>query len=730
MVDVPASLVRILHQAQQIEDLDSSVCNELASEDPLDESRLRRVYSAIEAVLLACAENYNSAVGGFEVYAACFSAITAIVKVYGHEQWVIEETTRLLESVHEVYDVLLGCAETYEWASPGVTGRLRLDMLEVLTTTFGREGFTAPVLMELLNNDVSSAVALLAYVLRTAGAGFELQEMAAGVLEELTTADCLFCPDDPRYEGEQITKLTALLNKHCNALIQALIQFDVVEAFGRCICEHQESHVRTDILIRAFVGIIHNALLYCTENQKRLRMHIATHSTVVQDIMIPYVENIFPVLEAVPSLDEARNCVEFRNLAGALKAFIVCTFNINVLRASFSRSDMLVRLMMLPPVMQSVHMLEYLIKLHINIDFVSSPYFAQMRDMIEAAHSALSDDQKGRLTRRLQQTVHALPMSNAPRAMNALVFAFGEEHIEAMQTPSSSAKKRRGGNRNRRRRRRGKKRFGLANTRRGGGASAREPGPESLWQDADDAGSESSEDDDEANAEGDERTPLLEAENIPPYPAFPDKAKCELGGGMMRDPVQTPDGHLFDRPVLEDWVQQNGTDPISGAPLEMTSCVASNELQRAIADYQSKIIAIDLAADKQVAAAEQHAAAAMSGAPPAPAQSRLLGDLPSLAAESQVPELDKKEKKKIKINRAKISDCPEEFKCGIDGKIVTQPLRTPTGHVFETKTLEQWFQTCGSVCPVQNTPMRLEDCVLDKELQKRVVKWFKETSGA
>ena len=50
--------------------------------------------------------------------------------------------------------------------------------------------------------------------------------------------------------GEQITKLTALLNKHCNALIQALIQFDVVEAFGRCICEHQESHVPKDALQR------------------------------------------------------------------------------------------------------------------------------------------------------------------------------------------------------------------------------------------------------------------------------------------------------------------------------------------------------------------------------------------------------------------------------------------------------------------------------------------------
>ena len=40
-----------------------------------------------------------------------------------------------------------------------------------------------------------------------------------------------------------------------------------------------------------------------------------------------------------------------------------------------------------------------------------------------------------RLTRRLQKTLHALPMSNAPRAMNALVFAFGEEHIEVRVPP-------------------------------------------------------------------------------------------------------------------------------------------------------------------------------------------------------------------------------------------------------------------------------------------------------
>ena len=49
---------------------------------------------------------------------------------------------------------------------------------------------------------------------------------------------------------------------------------------------------------------------------------------------------------------------------------------------------------------------------------------------------------------------------------------------------------------------------------------------------------------------------------VPPYPECPEKGRCELGGGLMREPMQTPDGHVFDRPVLEDWVGQHGTNPV------------------------------------------------------------------------------------------------------------------------------------------------------------------------
>ena len=72
-----------------------------------------------------------------------------------------------------------------------------------------------------------------------------------------------------------------------------------------------------------------------------------------------------------------------------MQAFVVCTFNINVLRSTFNREDLLCRVMALAPVLQSVPMLEYLVKLHVNIDCVSSPHFATMRDMLARAHGAL-----------------------------------------------------------------------------------------------------------------------------------------------------------------------------------------------------------------------------------------------------------------------------------------------------------------------------------------------------
>lgn len=94
-----------------------------------------------------------------------------------------------------------------------------------------------------------------------------MQEAAGRCLVDLTTADAVFFGDEKQsedYNSQDIAKLTTLLNKHVNGLIMSVIEFEIVDAFGRCICQHQQSHGRTDIIIRFFLRSLHNCLLYCS----------------------------------------------------------------------------------------------------------------------------------------------------------------------------------------------------------------------------------------------------------------------------------------------------------------------------------------------------------------------------------------------------------------------------------------------------------------------------------
>jgi hypothetical protein len=56
-------------------------------------------------------------------------------------------------------------------------------------------------------------------------------------------------------------------------------------------------------------------------------------------------------------------------------------------------------------------------------------------------------------------------------------------------------------------------------------------------------------------------------------------------------------------------------------------------------------------------------------------------------------------------------------------------IRTAEGHVFEEKTLDQWIVACGSVNPITQAPLTMDMCTVDKDLQKKIVKWFKETNA-
>mmetsp|Transcript_54235 Transcript_54235/g.129254 ORF Transcript_54235/g.129254 Transcript_54235/m.129254 type:complete len:735 (-) Transcript_54235:86-2290(-) len=663
---------------------------------------LKAIFSYIEAVIISC-----GAPDSFDVYEVCFEALTKM-GFFLQTLPAKELLLQVLETVHEVYDVLLSCVETYEWVQPGTTGSLRLWMLQVIFSCFGFSNITGRHLMELTDNDVSGAVSLVSFVLRCSEAPFEMQDCAGRCLVELTTADSVFLDrvasgDGIDWQNEQIAKLTGMLNRHVNGLIKGIIQFDVVEAFGRCICQHQLSHARTDVIVKHFLATIHNSLLYCSENQKKLRQHLACQSTIVQDIMIPYLHNILPAL--YDHANPGPTLIEWQNLKSTLQTFVVVSFNINVFRPQLRDTDLILQVCQVPHILEHISMLELLMKIAVNVDFTRGPYFANIQQTLQGAYAVLTPDNSARLQRRMtaDQSMR-LPYSRAnAKAVEALSFA-----IQPLSQEQAAAQdvKRKSKMRIKAKIRKRKKLFAMKNSKTSAVAAQ---------EAAEDAEDEDSEEDDMPPLVGD----------------FPlQQATCALTGNLMTDPVQTPDGNFFERVALEDYVTQNQVNPVTGAPMSMAECQqATPEMQAFIKGCQLQMLAAyqiePEAFEEPLAEPQAPAPAAPVGAPGA--GPKFLSDLPALptaAAEAAAPS-QKKEKAKIRIESRSVVDCPEDMRCAIDGKVMTNPVRSPYGHAFEKKTLEKWMANCGSVCPITGRPLRLEECQPDGEIKKRIVKFLR-----
>lgn len=709
--------------------------------EPLGEAteHLSAIFTFVEGVMLSCGAPDSS----FDIYEASFELLTKIgFFLQGVE--AKDLLFRVLEHVNEVYDVLLSCVETYEWVENGVTGMLRLWMLQILFACCGTTVITGRDLMELTDNDVSGAISLISFLLRCDKAPFAMQATAGRCLVELTTADSVFmrCQQDDATDTQntQIAKLTAMLNTHVNGLIKGIIQFDIVEAFGRCICQHQMSHERTDVVVKYFLTTIHNCLLYCSENQKRLRQHLATQSTIVQDIMVPYVNNILPALYDSPGCGPGM--IEWQNLKSTLQTLVVVTFNINVFRPYLQDLDMMMRITGVPGILGHLSMLELLVKLAINIDFTKGPAGGEVfLNTLRTAFEQLPEDGQLRFQRRLTSAQSMrLPYSRtATKAMEAFSFVLvlppgTEVSPEAVRSRKAQRKQRWRRSKNKARKR---KRMFAMQAARGKDRSALAAPSDS--EAAAEGGGEEQDGDEEEEEDSDEDMPPLipvsglddqlgEADEV----GVPSLAVCPLSGTLMHDPVQTPEGHVFERAALEDWVRSNGSNPLTGEALELEQCQPQAEIAATIQGFQMmQLSACQIAPEAFEEPLPEAAAMAAPLAPePEPAgvgearPASLLGDLPSLVT-AQPAEPRKKAKSKIRIESRSVVDCPEEMRCTIDGKVCVNPVRSPYGHLFERKTLERWFMNCGSVCPVTQRPLRLEDCEPDADMKKRIVKFLK-----
>ncbi len=60
---------------------------------------------------------------------------------------------------------------------------------------------------------------------------------------------------------------------------------------------------------------------------------------------------------------------------------------------------------------------------------------------------------------------------------------------------------------------------------------------------------------------------------------------CPITLKVMRDPVNTKYGHLFERSAIEDWIAKKGTCPLTGLPLTKADLFPAISVRNAIQEY-------------------------------------------------------------------------------------------------------------------------------------------------
>ena len=61
----------------------------------------------------------------------------------------------------------------------------------------------------------------------------------------------------------------------------------------------------------------------------------------------------------------------------------------------------------------------------------------------------------------------------------------------------------------------------------------------------------------------------------------------------------------------------------------------------------------------------------------------------------------------------------DENLCQLSGAFMTEPIRTPYGHVFDRNALADWLQF-SQTDPICGQPLTLEQCVPETNLQNKI----------
>ena len=66
----------------------------------------------------------------------------------------------------------------------------------------------------------------------------------------------------------------------------------------------------------------------------------------------------------------------------------------------------------------------------------------------------------------------------------------------------------------------------------------------------------------------------------------PSKFRCSLNGHLMKQPVRSPYGHVFEKESIENWIDQTGSScPFTGKPLTLQDLHADEKLMHEITSW-------------------------------------------------------------------------------------------------------------------------------------------------
>ena len=79
-------------------------------------------------------------------------------------------------------------------------------------------------------------------------------------------------------------------------------------------------------------------------------------------------------------------------------------------------------------------------------------------------------------------------------------------------------------------------------------------------------------------------------------------SKCPITFAKFRFPVRTPTGHVYEREAIVKWLRQNGTDPLTRLPLDVSDLQPAHDVMSAMRDAaRAALRAMNLAAAKSTA---------------------------------------------------------------------------------------------------------------------------------